>query len=109
MRTCLLPLLLALGVSPALPLRRADASGGVSISTFYDELSPHGDWVTVGSYGHCWRPRGIDRNWQPCRWSAPRRGRSRESASETRTRDLARTRGATPEGGASPARGETSA
>ena len=65
MRKCLLPLLLALGVSLAVPLRRADASGGVSISTFYDELSPHGDWVTVGSYGHCWRPRGIDRNWQP--------------------------------------------
>ncbi len=19
----------------------------------------------MGSYGHCWRPRGIDRNWQP--------------------------------------------
>jgi hypothetical protein len=54
-----------LGVSLAVPLRRADASGGVSISTFYDELSPHGDWVTVGNYGHCWRPRGIDRNWQP--------------------------------------------
>ena len=65
MRKCLLPLLLALAVSLAAPVRRADASGGVSISTFYDELSPHGDWVTVGSYGHCWRPRGIDRNWQP--------------------------------------------
>jgi hypothetical protein len=65
MRKCLLPLLLALAVSVAAPLHRADASGGVSISFFYDELSPHGDWVTVGSYGHCWRPRGIDRDWQP--------------------------------------------
>ena len=65
MRKCLFPLLLALAVSLAAPVRRADASGGVSISFFYDELSPHGDWVTVGSYGHCWRPRGIDRNWQP--------------------------------------------
>ncbi|MGZ5380894.1 MAG: DUF6600 domain-containing protein [Thermoanaerobaculia bacterium] len=54
-----------MSVSFAAPLHRADASGSVSISFFYDELSPHGDWVTVGSYGHCWRPRGIDRNWQP--------------------------------------------
>jgi hypothetical protein len=47
MRKCLFPLLLALAVSLAAPVRRADASGGVSISFFYDELSPHGDWVTV--------------------------------------------------------------
>ena len=65
MRKCLFPLLLAIAVSLAAPARRADASGSVSISFFYDELSPHGDWVTVGSYGHCWRPRGIDRDWQP--------------------------------------------
>jgi hypothetical protein len=61
----LLSLGLALGVALAAPLSRADASGSVTISFFYDELSPHGDWVTVGSYGHCWRPRGIDRDWQP--------------------------------------------
>ncbi|HEX7613764.1 MAG TPA: DUF6600 domain-containing protein [Thermoanaerobaculia bacterium] len=61
-----LPLLLfALSVSLAAPPSRANASGGVSISFFYDTLSPRGDWVTVGSYGRCWRPHGIDRNWQP--------------------------------------------
>jgi hypothetical protein len=65
MRKCLFPLLLILAGSLAAPLHRADASGSVTISFFYDELSPHGDWVTVGNYGHCWRPRGIDRNWQP--------------------------------------------
>ena len=65
MRKYCLPLLFVLAVSPVAPLHRADASGGVSISFFYDELSPHGDWVTVGTYGHCWRPRGIDRDWQP--------------------------------------------
>jgi hypothetical protein len=65
MKRYLVPLLLALAVSLAAPARRADGSGSVSISFFYDELSPHGDWVTVGSYGHCWHPRGIDRNWQP--------------------------------------------
>lgn len=65
-RRCFLPLLLlVLAASLAAPLSRANASGGVSISFFYDELSPHGDWVTVGTYGHCWRPRGIDRDWQP--------------------------------------------
>ncbi len=58
-------LLLALAFSLAVPPRRADASGSVSISFFYDELRPHGDWITVKSYGHCWRPRGIDRSWQP--------------------------------------------
>jgi hypothetical protein len=65
MTKSLLPLLLAVTVSFAAPQRRADASGTVSISFFFDELSPHGDWVTVGNYGHCWRPRGIDRDWQP--------------------------------------------
>jgi hypothetical protein len=65
MKKGLLPLLLAVTVSFAALQRRADASGGVGIAFFFDELSPHGDWVTVGNYGHCWRPRGIDRGWQP--------------------------------------------
>jgi hypothetical protein len=58
-------LLFALIVLLAAPPRGAEASGSVSISFFYDELRPHGDWVTVKSYGHCWRPHGIDRSWQP--------------------------------------------
>lgn len=65
MRKGLLPLLVVLTVSLAAPPPRAEASGSVSITFFYDELRPHGDWVTVKNYGHCWRPRGIDRSWQP--------------------------------------------
>lgn len=65
MRKGVFPLLCALTVLLVALPPRADASGGVSISFFFDELSPHGDWVTVGSYGHCWRPRGVDRYWQP--------------------------------------------
>ncbi|HEU6447176.1 MAG TPA: DUF6600 domain-containing protein [Verrucomicrobiae bacterium] len=49
---------------------RADfeVSAGISInatSDFYDPLSPYGDWVVVGSYGRCWRPREIEVGWRP--------------------------------------------
>ena len=64
-RTALAIVLLgALGmICPAQP---ALAQGGVSVSInfFYDELSPHGEWIDC-SYGECWVPRGIAHGWQP--------------------------------------------
>ena len=36
-----------------------------SVDDFYDPLTPYGEWVVVGSYGRCWRPSRIDRDWRP--------------------------------------------
>ncbi|HMR84909.1 MAG TPA: hypothetical protein PKE30_17305, partial [Niabella sp.] len=51
-------LILALGLLSAKP---ADGQPGVGVSinfqTFYDELSPHGDWIDYPEYGYTWRPR----------------------------------------------------
>lgn len=41
---------------------------GVAIhaeSDFYQPLTPYGEWVVVGSYGRCWRPAHVDREWRP--------------------------------------------
>jgi hypothetical protein len=41
---------------------------GVAIhaeSDFYEPLTPYGEWVVVGSYGRCWRPGRVDRDWRP--------------------------------------------
>ncbi len=35
------------------------------VAGFYQELSPYGQWVVVGSYGRCWRPMGVDPAWRP--------------------------------------------
>lgn len=43
----------------------ASAQVGVSVSFFYDELSPYGHWATVGRYGHCWIPGHVAVGWQP--------------------------------------------
>jgi len=32
---------------------------------FYEPLSPHGEWVVVGSYGRCWRPTRVTVGWRP--------------------------------------------
>jgi len=32
---------------------------------FYEPLSPHGEWVVVGSYGRCWRPTRVEAGWRP--------------------------------------------
>ena len=32
---------------------------------FYEPLSPHGEWVVIGSYGRCWRPAGVEAGWRP--------------------------------------------
>ena len=40
---------------------------GIASEVFYssDSLRRHGRWVTVGSYGRCWQPTGLDDDWQP--------------------------------------------
>ena len=30
-----------------------------------NRLAPEGQWVTVGSYGRCWRPGGVATDWRP--------------------------------------------
>jgi hypothetical protein len=37
----------------------------VSFETFYDNLSPYGEWMEVGDYGNCWHPTGVDADWAP--------------------------------------------
>ncbi len=34
-------------------------------SDFYEPLAPQGEWVVVGSYGRCWRPGHVARDWRP--------------------------------------------
>jgi len=34
-------------------------------SDFYEPLAPQGEWVVIGSYGRCWRPRHVARDWRP--------------------------------------------
>ena len=58
-------LLLALAFTPALAPLTARAEDEVSYEFFYDNLSPYGDWVEVGDYGTCWRPRDVDSDWAP--------------------------------------------
>src|SRR5882672_7602363 len=45
-----------------------EASGSatvVSVSYFYDALSPYGRWVDYPSYGWCWSPAGVAAEWRP--------------------------------------------
>ncbi|MGA3169374.1 MAG: DUF6600 domain-containing protein [Chthoniobacteraceae bacterium] len=41
------------------------ARAQVSVSFFYDTLSPYGEWVQDPNYGVCWHPTGVDENWAP--------------------------------------------
>lgn len=34
-------------------------------SDFYEPLTPHGEWVVVGSLGRCWRPARVEAGWRP--------------------------------------------
>ena len=34
-------------------------------SDFYEPLTPHGEWVVIGSYGRCWRPARVEVGWRP--------------------------------------------
>lgn len=64
-RTAVTTLLLgALAMVIPAPEARAQVSVSVSIGTFYDELSPYGEWVDC-TYGECWVPRGVGAGWQP--------------------------------------------
>ncbi|HET9793357.1 MAG TPA: DUF6600 domain-containing protein [Thermoanaerobaculia bacterium] len=45
--------------------RPARAQASVSISFFYDELSPYGRWESVGRWGDCWIPGHVAAGWQP--------------------------------------------
>jgi hypothetical protein len=58
-------LLLALFALVGLAPHSAEARVEVSFDFFYDGLSPHGEWIEVGDYGACWRPRGVDADWRP--------------------------------------------
>jgi hypothetical protein len=47
---------------------QVSVSVGVEIraeSDFYEPLTPQGEWIVVGSYGRCWRPGHVDRDWRP--------------------------------------------
>lgn len=66
--------LLVMGVVAGLGLGRMESraeleiSASVSINAtadFYAPLTPHGGWVTVGSYGRCWRPASVEVGWRP--------------------------------------------
>ena len=64
-RTALAVILLgALGTLALARPAQAQPNVTISIGTFYDELSPHGEWIDC-SYGECWVPRGIAAGWQP--------------------------------------------
>jgi len=34
-------------------------------SDFYEPLTPHGEWVVIGSHGRCWRPARVEADWRP--------------------------------------------
>jgi len=36
-----------------------------AVSDFYEPLAPQGEWVVIGSYGRCWRPGHVARDWRP--------------------------------------------
>ena len=43
----------------------AQVSVRVSFQSFYDELSPYGDWMSYPEYGYVWRPDNRYRDFQP--------------------------------------------
>ena len=50
----------SVGLSVPLPVVQISVE-----SDFYEPLTPHGEWVVVGSYGRCWRPGRVARDWRP--------------------------------------------
>src|ERR1041385_2664300 len=50
----------SVGISVPLPSVEIRAE-----SDFYEPLTPHGEWVVVGSYGRCWRPARVEAGWRP--------------------------------------------
>jgi len=66
--------MLGLVLCGALPVAttygQPSVSVGVSVeiraeSDFYEPLAPQGEWVVIGSYGRCWRPGHVARDWRP--------------------------------------------
>ena len=45
----------------------AQVSVSVSFQTFYDDLSPYGDWISYPEYGYVWRPDNRYSNFHPYR------------------------------------------
>src|SRR6187401_418261 len=45
----------------------AQVSVNVSFQSFYDELSPYGDWISYPEYGYVWRPANRYNDFQPYR------------------------------------------
>ena len=61
-KTLLLTFVLAVLFGTVLP---PQAEARVTFSYFYESLQPYGGWVDVDSYGYCWQPWGLDRDWRP--------------------------------------------
>jgi hypothetical protein len=59
-------LILAVMLAIGIPTRQAQAQPGVNISfqTFYDELSPYGQWFNDPQYGYVWAP-SVGRDFRP--------------------------------------------
>src|SRR5512144_1809037 len=64
-KTLVLAAIFAGVLAVAAPAAPARGDVAVSFSFFHDSLSPYGRWVSVGSYGQCWAPVGVDAGWQP--------------------------------------------
>ena len=57
---------LALGLSEAKAAVQFSAGLEIrSAADFREPLMPYGGWVTVGRYGTCWRPTGVEVGWRP--------------------------------------------
>jgi hypothetical protein len=63
-----------IGIVAALGLTVLPASGDLEVTAsvqiharadFEAPLTPHGTWVTFGSYGRCWRPAHVSVEWRP--------------------------------------------
>jgi len=72
MKTCLTVLIMGLAGSLGLGLpdirAAVEFSAGLEIhatADFYAPLAPYGAWVTIGSYGRCWRPIHVEADWRP--------------------------------------------
>jgi hypothetical protein len=39
--------------------------GQISVSYFYESLSPYGEWFQEPSYGWCWTPYDVSADWRP--------------------------------------------
>lgn len=58
-------LLLCIGITVGTQVPSAQAETRVSLSFFYNNLSPYGEWVSVGDYGDAWHPNEVDNEWSP--------------------------------------------